>query len=217
MGKEKIPFVNRMERFHEELTRQFEEVLKAEGAIGDSVYIVSHFCTSEKKAFAYKFTIRRNSLENYSEEEELVLVDDGMNRTVVCDGQDQIIDRMLYGSLYRQARWIAYKVADQLCKQLNLSETEAETAIDKLMQVELNNFVLNEEVIDELHLVNIRELSMQEAVNFASLLIRIVRDVQMYSENIPTVGGVIKLAVIKQKGGFEALHGDKLSIPNIIQ
>jgi len=55
----------------------------------------------------------------------------------------------------------------------------------------------------------LRDLSLQQAVDLASLLMRIEIDIQKYTENIPSVGGVIKLAVI-DADGFRYIAGNEI-------
>ncbi len=58
-------------------------------------------------------------------------------------------------------------------------------------------------------MVKLRELSLQQSVDLACLLMRIERDIQKYTENIPTVGGNVKVAIIDDKG-FRFLAGHEL-------
>lgn len=53
------------------------------------------------------------------------------------------------------------------------------------------------------------DLSLQQAVDLASLLMKIEINFQKYTENIPTVDGVIKLAII-DKDGFKFISGNEI-------
>lgn len=66
-----------------------------------------------------------------------------------------------------------------------------------------------------MELLNLSDLSLQQAVDLASLLMRLEVDFQKYTRNIPTVGGVIKLAVIDEKG-FRFILGDTVEPPKHI-
>ena len=55
---------------------------------------------------------------------------------------------------------------------------------------------------------------MQEAIDLAALLMALVRDFQKYTEDIPSVGGQIKLAIIDSQG-FRFIDGDGLKPRNI--
>jgi len=56
------------------------------------------------------------------------------------------------------------------------------------------------------------ELSLQQAVDLANLLMKIEIDFQTYTENISTVGGVIKIAII-DKNGFRYISGHEIIKP----
>lgn len=64
-------------------------------------------------------------------------------------------------------------------------------------------------------IIKLSDLSLQQAVDLASLLMRLEIDFQNYTEEISTVGGVIKLAVI-DKQGFRYLSGHEIEKPNNI-
>jgi hypothetical protein len=55
-------------------------------------------------------------------------------------------------------------------------------------------------LINELNGFKIRDLSLQEAVDLAYLLLKVEMDFQRYTQDIPTIGGVIKVATIDHRG-----------------
>jgi len=59
------------------------------------------------------------------------------------------------------------------------------------------------------------ELSLQQATDLAALLMRVEMDFQKYTEDIPTVGGVIKLAIINSMG-FRFISGEDILKPRNI-
>ena len=71
-------------------------------------------------------------------------------------------------------------------------------------------------VKEDFRWLQLRELSLQEAIDFSALLVRIVMDIQMYTQNVPTVGGLIKLAVITKPNGFQWISGEKLITPKLV-
>ena len=64
----------------------------------------------------------------------------------------------------------------------------------------------------EMKIFKLSELSLQQAVDLAYLLMKIEIDFQTYTENIPTVGGVIKIATI-DKMGFNFISGHDIIKP----
>ena len=75
---------------------------------------------------------------------------------------------------------------------------------------------MKELIQKDIFYIKFRELSVQEAVDLAALLIKIVMEIQIYTEKIPTVGGLIRLAVITKEKGFEWVSGDKIIVPKFI-
>ncbi len=76
----------------------------------------------------------------------------------------------------------------------------------------IRSSMLQGPILDDIKISKLSELSLQQAVDLASLLMRLEIDFQTYTENIPTVGGVIKLAVI-DKDGFRFLNGHDVVKP----
>ena len=62
---------------------------------------------------------------------------------------------------------------------------------------------------DDMKINRLADLSLQQAVDLASLLMKIEINFQKYTENIPTVGGVVKLAIIN-KDGFKFISGNEI-------
>lgn len=62
---------------------------------------------------------------------------------------------------------------------------------------------------EDMKINRLADLSLQQAVDLASLLMKIEINFQKYTENIPTVGGVIKLAII-DKDDFKFISGNEI-------
>lgn len=69
---------------------------------------------------------------------------------------------------------------------------------------------------DDMQMFKISSLSLQQAVDLACLLMRLEMDIQQYTKNIPTVGGLIKLATI-DKDGIRLITGDNVVKPDYIR
>lgn len=130
---------------------------------------------------------------------------------VVCDGQNKISDKILYGlgkSLYGRFDAIVSSILEDLQLQPD--------AIPPNFLVNLmNKPFFSQLFFEDLELLNLTDLSVQQAVDLASLLMRLEVDFQKYTKNIPTVGGVIKLAVIDENG-FRFIAGHNIESPKHI-
>lgn len=59
----------------------------------------------------------------------------------------------------------------------------------------------------------LKQLSIQQAVNLAFLLMKVEIEFQQYTKDIPAVGGVIKIATI-DKNGFKFIGGNDIKVPH---
>ena len=143
---------------------------------------------------------------------DLVKIEDRSHLKVITDGQDIIVDRLIFGSMYRSFYDVREEFLKYLWTKIDISEL-GKSEIEK----EVRDFdFLRGLIMKDFFYIKFRELSLQEAVDFATLLIKIVMDIQVYTEKIPTVGGVIRLAVISKQNGFKWLSGDEIIKPKII-
>lgn len=130
---------------------------------------------------------------------------------VICDGQNKISDSILFGF----STDMYYKFADII--RIGLDKLGIEERV--LTQEVLAEISSDERFLDlafsDMQIGNLNDLSLQQAVDLASLLMRIEVDFQKYTKNIPTVGGLIKLAVIDDDG-FKFISGHSLEVPRHI-
>jgi hypothetical protein len=76
-----------------------------------------------------------------------------------------------------------------------------------------NKDILTRQFVEDIKINKLTELSLQQAVDLSCLLMKIEIDIQKYTENIPTVGGVIKIATI-DASGFRFVSGNEIVIPS---
>lgn len=130
---------------------------------------------------------------------------------VVCDGQNKLSDKVLYGigkTLYHEFP----AMVKNILARLNLPDgTVPDGFINELIQDDF----FKEIFFGDIELLNLSELSVQQAVDLASLLMRLEVDFQKYTKTIPTVGGVIKLAIIDDDG-FKFISGHDVEKPKHI-
>ena len=132
---------------------------------------------------------------------------------VVCDGQNRISERILFGDIDTTTTLIP-KIVNQIIKDHGLSvnpETYSEVVFEAL-QKSGQLATLN----DDMKMFQISSLSLQQAVDLACLLMRLEMDFQQYTQNIPTVGGLIKLATI-DKDGIKLISGNGIMKPEYIR
>lgn len=203
--------------FCKELRKEAVSQIRKIEYIDRCVFIFSHFCKTEDKAKVIKVELKSTSLSEIKSDPKHKFIDwaDETEYRVISDGQDRIIDRLLFGSLYRNATYLTFKVAGAVFKELNCRKATRER-VTKALFDKNREHLLREDIKNDVNLVSLRPLSLQEAVDFAALLMRIIKDLQLYTEKTPTVGGLIKLAIISKENGFEDLHGHNIIAPNII-
>lgn len=122
---------------------------------------------------------------------------------VVCDGQNGISERILYGDFFKVIG-ITRTVVERMEKEHTLKLTDEYK--DKLIKETIPD------VERDLKIAKLRGLSLQQAVDLAYLLMKIEMDFQKYTEDVPTVGGVIRLAII-DKEGFRFITGKDIMDP----
>lgn len=129
---------------------------------------------------------------------------------VCLNGQNGIAYNLLYSyafqAPYLQQKFIENFIDKAKCR---ISAKRKQEVLDDLRKNIYKNFP---ELLDEVKVRKIRELSLQEAVNLAFLLLKAEMDFQKYTQEIPTIGGVIKVATI-DANGYNVLCGDKIISP----
>lgn len=195
------------------LSKEADEHLK-DNNLGHTSFIVSHLDKRVKKGKIYKINIRSTTKEARAKkpEQQIVVWEDSPFK-IVCDGQDKISNALLFGTISTDYVQLMLKTLEKIFQIMELNdETRQKEIRDKLLE---DRGVFLDIVVRNFEILKIRELSLQEAVDLACLLMAIVRDFQKYTENMSTVGGQIKIAVIDNQRGFRFINGHDL-IPKII-
>ncbi len=210
-----IPFIDKLNQFSDFLNTQIREHLEHSLSLGQCVFIITYYEKSHHKTYIFKAIINETNRDNVGNQEfnYVSLNPEPEWASVVCDGQNKLSDKVLYGigkSLYT----IFPKIVEDILKRLNLQEGQGNVPVDFVQHL-LDQEFYKDLFFADIELFNISELSVQQAVDLASLLMRLEVDFQKYTKNIPTVGGVIKLAVIDEDG-FKFIAGDKIEPPKHI-
>lgn len=202
---------HKIEYLIESLKAEIREHLKTKN-ISATDFIVSHFDPVEDKSKVFIITVEDIDKDNYTPSNIPITWDDRTYLKIIADGQDFFVDRLIFGSLYKNITKVKNEFLDHTLKTLKPKKEKREAFSSMVKDIRFLEPIITE----DLFAVKLRELSLQEAVDLASLLIKIVMDIQVYTEKIPTVGGLIKLAVIKRGKGFEWISGDGIKAPKII-
>ena len=176
-------------------------------------FIFSHYNRRENKpqVFVVK-TIDIDKDDFDPDNSEIIKYEDQSNLGIVTDGQDTYVDRLIFGTLYTNAIQVKREILAKVISTLKLTKPKQKQISDAILDFEF----LRSTVAKDMFSINFRELSLQEAINFAALLLKIVMDIQVYTEKIPTVGGIMRLAYIHKEKGFHWVSGDVLETPKII-
>jgi hypothetical protein len=175
-------------------------------------FIFSHFNVNLNKPQIFMVRIKETNKDSFDENDpELVTYADQTNLGIVTDGQDTYVDRLIFGTLYTNIAKVKSEIIDCVVETLVLSDDDKA----KITNVITEFGFMQKTITDDMFSINFRELSLQEAVNLATLLMKIVMDIQVYTEKIPTVGGLIRTAVIKKDTGFSWISGNTLEAPKI--
>lgn len=175
-------------------------------------FVFSHWDCKTNEAKVFNIQVRESVKGTYDLTSELVTYIDYSHLKIISSGQDNYIDRLIFGSFYRNSLKIKQVFEEFITKKIRIAKTKKIEIIKDIHSFEF----LKDEIWDDMFSLKFRELSLQEAIDFAALLIKIVMDIQVYTEKIPTVGGLIRLAVIKEGKGYDDISGQHLLTPKII-
>lgn len=207
------PIEDKINLFIAFINNQIREHLNAVGSIGYLVFIITHYTPSSHKTIIYKATIfpADSTTLDTPEFNYVFLRSEQDWAKVVCDGQNKISEKVLMG-IGKEIYDIFPTFVENILGKLNLPDNLIpENFVENLMLEDYFNNIFYGDVA----ILSLNNLSLQQAVDLASLLMRLEVDFQKYTNNIPTVGGVIKLAVI-DKVGFRFIAGDEIEAPKHI-
>lgn len=204
----------------EDVLKEFCEKIKGEviehlknSDCDETDFIFSHFNRKEDKPQIFLIRVKHVSKNKHDPNDpDIVTYKEKSHLKIVTDGQDGIVDRLIFGSLYTNITQVKEHFIDYILKVCKPKGAKKQQIVQTI-----NEFAFLEQLVKEdVFSINFRELSMQEAVDLAALLIKIIMDIQVYTEKIPTVGGLIRLAVIRKETGFSWISGDKILPSKII-
>ncbi|MDZ4182142.1 MAG: hypothetical protein U1B83_04630, partial [Candidatus Cloacimonadaceae bacterium] len=175
----------------------------------DTDIVFTHYNTRAKQTEIVQAIVRANRIEN-KWKINIKLSEFPSFMKVCLNGQNGIADNLLYGYALHAAN-LQQKFIENF---IDKSKCRISAVRRKLVLEELRNDIYKNfpELLDEFKAFKIRELSLQEAVNLAFLLLKAEMDLQKYTQDIPTIGGVIKVATI-DANGYTVVCGDNIISP----
>ena len=208
-------FETKIRDFCQFLNKQAIEHLNEFDDIANTTFIFTHYDKSKEATLIYKIDVVPCAKKDIKDDSFNCVAHKKMDDyyKVVCDGQNRISERILFGEIDFFLD-ITPKIVKKVIADLKIKE-------EKLPQNYVANFLkeargfLPKQFFDDMKVNKLAGLSLQQAVDLAALLMKIEINFQKYTENIPTVGGVIKLAVI-YKNGFRFISGNEILKPENI-
>ncbi|MCP5064700.1 MAG: hypothetical protein GY936_19870 [Ignavibacteriae bacterium] len=202
----------KVKNFCKSIESEIKDHLHSKTSIRPTRFILTHYDKNKKKSLIYKIDVNSASKKDLETVDfkftSYKLVNDW--EKVVCDGQNRISERILYGAIgdvYDLIPKITSKVIEDL--KINIDDIPK----DYIKKLSEDKNIVSPNLFEEMKIFKLSNLSLQQAVDLASLLMRLEIDFQTYTENIPSVGGVIKVAII-DKNGFKFISGNEVLKPN---
>lgn len=210
-GYVKKKIETKVKEFSDFINKQAIEHINSYDEIGYTMFLWTHYNKKKEKTFIFKIEILPSSKTDIVEGFNCVSfkqVDEYYR--VVCDGQNRISERMLFGEVDFFV-YITPKIVNKVIETLKIPpEQVPENYVSDFLK-NAQTF-LPQQFYDDIKMNKLAELSLQQAVDLAALLMKIEINFQKYTENIPSVGGVIKLAIIN-KDGFKFISGNEILKP----
>jgi hypothetical protein len=180
---------------------------------GETDFVFSHFNRGKNIPQVFMIQMRASSKDHHDvNDNSIVSFSNRSHLKIITDGQDGFVDRLIFGSLYTNLSDIKDYFIDYIIKKCKPKGAKKQEIISEIGDV----LFMEDIIMNDFFSIKFRELSLQEAVDLASLLIKIIIDIQVYTEKIPTVGGLIRLAIIDKETGFQWISGDKIVPSKII-
>lgn len=201
-----------MKDFCDHVDREIKEHLKDKNSIDPTIFIFSHYNPTNRETFIYKIKTLSGSKKDL-EKPDIRFIEPNSKPEdfkIVCDGQNRISEMILYGGLNS-----ILEVLERFARKVNDDFDLKGRILEEGYRSEMVKHCLTNEIQNDFKINQLTNLSLQQAVDLASLLMNIEISFQKYTKNIPTVGGVIKVATIGQKG-FSYVTGNKILRPKII-
>lgn len=207
---EKLSIHEKLLDFCQYIETELKNHFKNEYSVGRTIFIMTHFDKENKKTVIYKIETNECTREEIDDPNfKLINESKPENFKVVCDGQNRISENILYGGIGNMV-----SIVNETVKKIknDFGITDEQISADYISKTTEEFIPL---INEDIHITKLSELSLQQALDLACLLMKIEIDFQKYTTNIPTVGGVIKMAVIN-KDGFKFVSGNEIIKPKMM-
>lgn len=220
INKTKINYLSesidvKLKDFCEHLQTEVKAHLEIYNEISNTTFIFTSYNNQNETTIIYKIdVVSCDKTTSEQENFQTILcnrIDDYYK--VVYEGQNRISERILFGEIDFLFD-ITPKIINRVIEDLNIDKNQIpDDYVNDFLGKAKN--LLPKQFYDDMKVNKLAGLSLQEAVDLASLLMKIEINFQKFTENIPTVGGVIKLAVI-DNNGFRFITGNAILKPQNI-
>ncbi|MFD0940193.1 hypothetical protein [Pedobacter boryungensis] len=204
-AKEIIAKIDSLKEF---IVKEVKKFLEKNSRISETIFLVTFYSPTPNKTTVYKLTVNKATNDSLKDEsfEYVSILQQPDQFKVICDGQNRLAERLLFGDLNGLFEIIP-RIIGKVAKDFSLPAEKV--GEEYWMEVIQDKSIIDDKMMQDMKIYRLTELSLQQAVDLATLLMRIEIDIQKYTENIPTVGGVIKLAVI-DNDGFRFISGNEI-------
>ncbi|SDE91337.1 hypothetical protein [Chitinophaga filiformis] len=197
-------------RFMEEKVRA---CIAVRGYIGRSILLFTHYESITEKTIIYRIVIDKAVVQGIEEREWKYVSYERISEKsyVVIEGQDNISRKILEEKSHSSLDFIPC-ILEEMMEDFNLP-LESITPVYVGQLANKIDLKLGYKKGDSEIQQTLSKLSLQQAVNMAYLFLKLEMTFQTFIEKIPTVGGVIKIAVI-DKQGFRYVTGHNILKPD---
>lgn len=206
-GQKKIE--TKIKDFCDYLTTEVKAYLNTHDQIGTTSFIITHFNKKKGQTIIYRVTIEASQKTDLQDPNKIFVTFSRAHdiETVVCDGTNRIAQDILFGK-FLTIEFVIENILKKIATDLKMSflPTYEKNVKDNIYQLT--------GLEGDFKIAKLKNLSLQQAVDLANLLMKIEMDFQKYTEDIPTVGGVIKIAII-DSDGFKFIAGHEVVSPMV--
>ncbi|WP_421944905.1 hypothetical protein [Pedobacter sp.] len=190
------------------ISQEVKKYFLKNARISETILLITFYAPGNNKTTVYKLIVKSAIKEDFDEEGFEVVEADVVpdHIKVVCDGQNRMAERILFGD-FNAAFDLIPKIVMRVAKDFKIPDEKVDQ--EYWITILEDENIISEQMRAEAKINKLTGLSLQQAVDLANLLMKIEIDLQKYTENIPTVGGVIKLAVIDDDG-FRYVAGNTI-------
>src|SRR6185437_15404894 len=175
------PIARRVSELEAFIATEVKKFLATNAVIYSTVLIITNYNPKTYKTTIFRMQVNPATGEDlYKPDFEFVKTTmEPDNYPVICDGHNKVSERLLFGPIPT--------ILDSLSKIVQKVAEDFGVDRDKITDDYIGSFlddIATDEDYNDVKIHKLSELSLQQAVDLASLLMRIEIDIQKYTENI---------------------------------